>query len=139
VAFNVNGDSKFGRAMSSGLLATIAWGIVLVTYCAFRAFGIEDPILGQVFLLLTGLWVGNLTIAQGKKQARTEEAAVTAKVTAEEAERKVEELAEGAETSLHRADAAEQRADAAERRADSSEERETEWSKHKDHHGKDGG
>jgi hypothetical protein len=103
---------------------------VLVTYCAFRAFGIEDPILGQVFLLLTGLWVGNLTIAQGKKQAATAQTAAKAQETAVEAERKVETLIEGAETSKLRADQAEKRADAA-------EGRETEWSKHKDHHGDD--
>lgn len=64
---------KFSQWMSSGLLATVAWGVSLVTYCGFRAFGIQDPILGQVFLLLTGLWVGNLTIAQGRKNAKVEE------------------------------------------------------------------
>lgn len=63
---------RWHRWMSNGLIGTVAWGIVLITYCTFRAFGIEDPILGQVFLLLTGLWVGNLTLAQGKKQAVTE-------------------------------------------------------------------
>jgi len=59
--------------MSNGLIGTIAWGIVLIAYCTFRAFGIEDPLLGQAFLLLTGAWVGNLTIAQSKKQAAVEE------------------------------------------------------------------
>lgn len=59
--------------MSSGLLATVAWAAVLVIYCVFRAFGIEDPLLGQAFLLLTGAWVGNLTLAQGKKNAKVEQ------------------------------------------------------------------
>jgi len=58
--------------MSSGLLGTIAWFVVFVVYCVFRAFGVEDPLLGQAFLLLTGAWVGNLTIAQGKKSAKVE-------------------------------------------------------------------
>lgn len=97
--------------MANGLLATIAWGVVLVTYCVFRAYGIEDPILGQVFLLLTGLWVGNLTLAQGKKTARTDE--------------KVDRLIEAV--------------NASDRRADASEERESQWSKHKDHQSEDDG
>lgn len=63
---------KFGQWMSSGLLGTVAWFAVLIIYCVFRAFGIEDPLLGQAFLLLTGAWVGNLTLAQGKKTAKVE-------------------------------------------------------------------
>lgn len=62
--------------MANGLVATIAWGLVLTVYCVFRAFGIEDPLIGQAFLLLTGAWVGNLTLAQGKKAQRVEEIAV---------------------------------------------------------------
>lgn len=75
MANNDNGGSggRFSRGMASGLIATIAWFVVLVTYCTFRAFGIEDPLLGQAFLLLTGAWVGNLTLAQGKKAAHVEE------------------------------------------------------------------
>lgn len=69
---SIPGNGKFANWLSSGLLGTIAWGLVLVIYCVFRAFGIEDPLLGQAFLLLTGAWVGNLTIAQGKKTAKVE-------------------------------------------------------------------
>lgn len=69
-----NGSSgRFATLMSSGLIGTAAWILVLVIYCVFRAFGIEDPLLGQAFLLLTGAWVGNLTLAQGKKRASVEE------------------------------------------------------------------
>lgn len=76
MAINGNGDSgKFSRAMSSGLIATVAWVFVLIIYCAFRWIGIEDPFLGNAFLLLTGAWIGFLTLAQGKKQARAEEKA----------------------------------------------------------------
>lgn len=126
MAFNANGDSKFGRAMSSGLLATIAWGIILVTYCVFRAFGIEDPILGQVFLLLTGLWVGNLTLAQGKKQAKLEDAAAAAKQATEDNAVQIQRHAADIDK-LH------EQAEASETRADASEDRETGWSSHKDH------
>lgn len=69
---NHENGSRFQGWMSSGLLATVAWFVVLVIYCTFRAFKIEDPLLGQAFLLLTGAWVGNLTLAQGKKQAKVE-------------------------------------------------------------------
>lgn len=70
---NGDGNSRFQHWMSSGLLATVAWAAVLIIYCVFRAFGIEDPLLGQAFLLLTGAWVGNLTLAQGKKNAKVEQ------------------------------------------------------------------
>ena len=80
-----NNDGKFSQWASNGLLATVGWFLTLIIYCTFRAFEIEDPFLGQAFLLLTGLWVGNLTLAQGKKQAKTEE-------KADRAERKVDEL-----------------------------------------------
>lgn len=63
---------RFAGWLSSGLLGTVAWFVVLIIYCGFRAFGIEDPLLGQAFLLLTGAWVGNLTLAQGKKNAKVE-------------------------------------------------------------------
>lgn len=68
----IGNGGRFQNWMSSGLLATVAWFVVLIIYCAFRAFGIEDPLLGQAFLLLTGAWVGNLTLAQGKKNAKVE-------------------------------------------------------------------
>lgn len=72
MASNGNGG-KFAHWMSSGLLATVAWFAVLVIYCTFRAFKIEDPLLGQAFLLLTGAWVGNLTLAQGRKNQQVEQ------------------------------------------------------------------
>lgn len=119
------GDSdRFSRWMANGLLATVAWGVVLVIYCTFRAFKIEDPLLGQAFLLLTGAWVGTLTLAQGRKTAQTEQAAEKAKETAEKVEAKVETLTQASTDSIVRADA--------------SEAREKEWSKHKDH-AKEGG
>lgn len=73
MAINSSSGGRFGNWLSSGLLGTVAWGVVLVIYCAFRAFGIEDPLLGQAFLLLTGAWVGNLTLAQSKKSAKVEQ------------------------------------------------------------------
>lgn len=89
---NGNGGGKFSQWAASGLLATIAWFLVLIIYCTFRAFKIEDPVIGQAFLLLTGLWVGNLTLAQGKKNAKTEEAAEEVKVAAKEVTKEVAKL-----------------------------------------------
>lgn len=111
--------SRFSNWASSGLLATFGWFLTLIIYCTFRAFKIEDPFLGQAFLLLTGLWVGNLTLAQGKKQAQTEK-------KAERAEQKADAL-------LEVVDKAERRADESELRADAAEQRETGWSRHRDH------
>lgn len=113
-----NGD-RFSRWMANGLLATIAWGVVLVIYCTFRAFKIEDPLLGQAFLLLTGAWVGTLTLAQGRKTAEAEEKAAKAEKKAEAAEEKINDLAQASNVSIER--------------ADTSEKREKGWSKHKNH------
>lgn len=66
-------NGRFSHWMSSGLLATIGWFVVLAIYCTFRAFGIEDPQLGGAFMLLTGAWVGILTAASAKKRAEVEE------------------------------------------------------------------
>ena len=104
--------SKFDKWMSNGLISTMAWFLVLIIYVVFRANDIEDPALGQAFLVLTGAWVGVLTLAQGKKQAKVEDTATEAKERAVEADRKIDKLTE---------------------RADESEDRETGWSKHRDH------
>lgn len=59
--------------MSSGLVATIGWGALFVTYCVFKWQKIEAPALDTAFPLLTGGWVGMLTLAQSKKNQKTEE------------------------------------------------------------------
>jgi|SRR6478735_1278096 len=114
MANNGNGESPntFHRWLTNGLLATIVWVVVFIVYCTFKAFKIEDPILGNVFQLLTGLWIGTLTLAQGKKANKVEETAAEAKETAEELEKRIQKLIE---------------------RSKLSEERETGWSQHKNH------
>lgn len=136
MSFNGHGD-KFSHWISSGLLATVAWFFVLIIYCTFRAFGIEDPLLGQAFLLLTGAWVGNLTLAQGKKQAKTEE---RNEQRFERGRERIDQLEEDAarvgklqQQGRQRLSKLEGRAETSEKRADDSEDRETEWSRHKDH------
>ena len=68
---NGNGGG-FPRWMSVGLVATTAWFLLLVLYCVFLALKIEAPALNNAFLLLTGGWVGMLTLAQGNKNKHTE-------------------------------------------------------------------
>lgn len=93
VTLNGNGG-KFSRWLSNGLIGTVAWVIVLVIYCCFRAFGIEDPLFGQVFLMLTGAWIGNLTIAQNRKTARVEEKTEQTAQRVEATAQRVERLAD---------------------------------------------
>jgi hypothetical protein len=59
--------------VNSGKLITAGWVVVLIIYCTFKAKGIDDPALGNVFFAVTGGWVGFLTLLQGKKTARTEQ------------------------------------------------------------------
>lgn len=75
-----NGDGgRFAGWVSSGKLATAGWCVVLVMYCFFRGvLKIEDPSLGQAFLVVTGGWVGFLTLAMNKKHVKTEEKAADA-------------------------------------------------------------
>jgi hypothetical protein len=65
--------SAFEKAMGNGLVATIAWFLLLVLYSVFRALHVDAPGLDQAFLLLTGGWVGMLTLAQSRKSQKVEE------------------------------------------------------------------
>jgi hypothetical protein len=69
---NGNGGNGFPRWMSVGLVATAAWFLLLILYCVFLWLKIEAPALNNAFLLLTGGWVGMLTLAQGNKNKRVE-------------------------------------------------------------------
>lgn len=77
--------SKFAQWTENGVLATAGWIMVLGVYIGFRSFGIQDPIIGQAFLLVTGLWVGNLTIAQSKRNVVVEDTAKRAEAKADDA------------------------------------------------------
>lgn len=65
-------NSWFQNAMSNGLVASLAWFVILILYCTFQVLHIDAPGLNQAFLLLTGGWVGMLTLAQSKKNTREE-------------------------------------------------------------------
>lgn len=64
-------DTKFQKAMSSGLVATIGWFALLVIYCTFQALHIDVPAVNNAFPILTGGWVGMLTLAQSAKNRQT--------------------------------------------------------------------
>jgi hypothetical protein len=112
-------ETAFERAMSNGLLATVAWFILLILYVTFRGFKIEAPGLDLAFQVLTGGWVAMLTLAQSRKNLKTEE--------------EVKELKQTVKDEVVRADKSETRANESETRADASEKREKEWSLHQDH------
>lgn len=69
---NGNGG-RFNNWVSSGKLITAGWFVVFVAYCVFKAQGIDDPMIGNVFITVTGGWVGWLTLMQGKKSEKTED------------------------------------------------------------------
>lgn len=89
----INGDGKFQRWLASGLIYTIGWGVLLVVYSTFQVLKIEAPALDQAFLLLTGGWVGMLTLAQSRKNQKVEEdVSKLKKVAVEEHPEKAGEL-----------------------------------------------
>jgi hypothetical protein len=65
----VNGD-RWQRWLQNGRLATAAWLLVFAAYLGFRLANITAPELTNAFVTLTGIWIGNLGIAQSKKQTQ---------------------------------------------------------------------
>lgn len=72
--------------LQNGRLSTVAWVLVFITYIVFRIMNISDPAMTNAFVTVTGVWVGNLGIAQSKKQSRVEEKADHAVTVAESAQ-----------------------------------------------------
>lgn len=66
-------ETKFQKAMSNGLVATVAWFVLLIIYCIFQGLHVDAPALNQAFFMLTGGWVGMLTLAQSNKNKQNEE------------------------------------------------------------------
>lgn len=66
-------DSSWQNWAADGRLATGAWFIVFCAYLGFRLANIDAPELTNAFVTITGIWVGNLGIAQSKKVSRVEE------------------------------------------------------------------
>jgi hypothetical protein len=69
-----NGNGTwFDRAMGSGLIATIAWFILLCLYVGAQSLSIEAPGIHTAFTMLTGGWVAMLTLAQSRRSQKNEE------------------------------------------------------------------
>jgi hypothetical protein len=100
--------------MRNGRASFVAWVISLAAYVACRFAKIDAPEVTYGLIGFTGLLVGNLGIAQGRRSARVEERSA-------ETRRQVRQLEDDVETGRGRADA--------------SERRERQWSRHKDHVG----
>jgi hypothetical protein len=98
--------------MRNGRASFVAWVISLAAYIACRFAKIEAPEVTYGLIGFTGLLVGNLGIAQGRRTARTEEQTVRTRDRVSQLEDDVE---------------------AGRNRADQSERRESGWSRHRDH------
>lgn len=69
-----NDDGSRWQGMAQdGRLATGAWAFTFLAYLGFRVAKIDAPELTNAFVTITGIWVGNLGIAQSKKTARIQE------------------------------------------------------------------
>ena len=90
--------SRWQRWLNDGRIATVAWFLVFIAYVGFRVANVNAPEITNAFVTITGIWVGNLGIAQGKKVAKVEEKAVIAKEKADVIEQRVDALSEVAET-----------------------------------------
>lgn len=60
-------ETKWSVWMRNGRLATIAWVLVLGVNVGFKVAHIDAPSMDQLLTAMTGVWIGNLTIAQGRK------------------------------------------------------------------------
>lgn len=56
--------SKWAR---NGRLATIVWGVTFIAWLAFKIAGIPLEALDTVFVIMSGLWAGNLGISTHKQ------------------------------------------------------------------------
>lgn len=57
-------ESKWALWMRNGRLATIAWFVVLGINVSFKVANIDAPSMDQLLTAMTGVWIGNLTVAQ---------------------------------------------------------------------------
>lgn len=57
-------DSTWSLWMRNGRLATITWLVVLGINVGFKIAKIDAPSMDQLLTAMTGVWIGNLTVAQ---------------------------------------------------------------------------
>lgn len=67
-----NSESQWQNWAADGRLATGGWFVVFCAYIGFRLAKIDAPELTNAFVTVTGIWVGNLGVAQSKKVTKME-------------------------------------------------------------------
>jgi hypothetical protein len=72
---NGNGapQTRFQKWMSDGIILFVVWLLTLITYIGFRLAKVDAPELFNAFVGLTGIWLSQLGLAQGRKVARVEQ------------------------------------------------------------------
>lgn len=59
--------------LQNGRFTALVWALVFVVFIMFRIFNIDDGgAVTNAFVAMTGILVGNLGIAQGRRSAKTE-------------------------------------------------------------------
>lgn len=59
--------------LQNGRFAALIWAAVFIVFITFRVLHIDDGgAVTNAFVAMTGILVGNLGIAQGKRSAKTE-------------------------------------------------------------------
>jgi hypothetical protein len=68
--------SRWQQWTRNGRLATVALAIVFVTWLGFQ-IGVDPvdrpPLLDQILYTMAGAWLGNIAMAQGKKEEAVEQ------------------------------------------------------------------
>jgi hypothetical protein len=69
--------------LQNGRFTALVWAVVFVVFITFRVLRIDDGgAVTNAFVAMTGILVGNLGIAQGRRSARSEEDIEKLKATA---------------------------------------------------------
>jgi hypothetical protein len=107
-------ESRLSPWMRNGRASFLAWVIALAAYLACSFAKVDAPEVTYGLIGFTGLLIGNLGLAQGKRNAQVED-------RSKQTRRRVDQLEEDVDNGRTR--------------ADRSEYREGQWSQHKNHRG----
>lgn len=61
-----NDESRWAKWVRNGRLATLVWGATFTAWISFKIAGIPLESLDTVFVIMSGLWAGNLGISTRK-------------------------------------------------------------------------
>ena len=83
-------QSKFSAWLRNGRLATVALGIVFLTWLGFQIFASpldRPPIIKDLLSTMAGIWITNIAFAQGKRDDKRDEKAEDSSSRIDELER----------------------------------------------------